>query len=48
LQFQNRNDIYKVFVARYLAIIDHHFGDCACCQGRKAGWYKYKGNEGMI
>ena len=34
---QNRNETYDVFRARYVAVIDHHFGDHSSCQSKEEG-----------
>jgi len=34
---QNRHDTYEVFVSRYRAVIDHHFGDHSSCQSKEEG-----------
>ncbi len=34
---QNRNETYNVFLARYVAVIDHHFGDHSSCQSKEEG-----------
>jgi len=48
-QRQNRHETYKVFEARYAAVIDHHFGDHSCCQGKsEGGWRKNKGNDKLM
>jgi len=48
-QRQNRNETYEVFKSRYPAVIEHHYGNHAYCQGKEeGGWCKYKGNDDMI
>jgi len=38
-----------VFVSRYRAVIDHHFGNHSSCQSKEeGGWCKYKGNQELI
>jgi len=48
-QQQNQHETYEVFLSRYVAVIDHHFGDHSCCQGKsEGGWCKYKGNDELM